>query len=357
MKVAIDYQTALGQKTGFGYYVKNLVENLEKIDKNSDYLLIKPNTEEDFSTLKRFYWDQVKVPLYAKKNKVELLHQPAFSAPIFYSEKMVVTVCDLISVFFGQDIPFISRQYFGKWMPFTYRKADHIIAISEQTKKDIIKFLAFPEEKITVIYLGADEKYFKQPEKSKIEVVKKKFQTGKNYFIHVGTINPRKNLEFLVKAFSNIVHENNNWNLVIAGKKGWYYDNLFKLVAERGLEKRVIFTGYVDDDEKHQLYWGAGAFVFPSIYEGFGLPPLEAMSAGVPVISSCVSSMPEVVGEVGVLLDPHDEESWSKTMLEFTRLTYLRRKLSALSKERAKLFTWGKTARQTIEVYQKVVNE
>ncbi len=356
MKVAIDYQTALGEKTGFGFYVKNLVENLENIDKGNQYIRLSPKTEKDFTTINRFYWDQVTVPIMALKNKVDILHQPAFSAPLLYPGKIVVTIADLISVFYGHDIPIIPRQYFGRWMPFTYRKADHIIAISKQTKKDIVKLLSIPEEKITVIYLGADKKYFLHPDKEKIETIKKKFKTGNKFFLHVGTINPRKNLEFLVKAFSNIVGENDNWNLVITGKKGWYYDNLFKLVKDKGLEQRVIFTGYVDDNEKHVLYWGAGALVFPSVYEGFGLPPLEAMSAGVPVISSSTSSMPEVIGDAGILLDPADEESWSKTMLELTRLSDLRRKLSVLGIERAKQFRWEETARQTIEVYHKVLS-
>lgn len=357
MKVAIDYQTALGEKTGFGFYVKNLVENLEKIDKENQYIKLKPKTEKDFSTINRFFWDQMTVPAMAIKKKVDILHQPAFSAPLLYPGKIVVTIADLISVFYGHDIPIIPRQYFGRWMPFTYRKADHIIAISKQTKKDIVKLLSIPEEKITVIYLGADKKYFIRPKKEKVEAAKQKFKTGKNYFLHVGTINPRKNLEFLVKAFSNTVLDNDNWNLVISGKKGWYYDNLFKLVKDKGLEQRVIFTGYIDDSEKHALYWGAGALVFPSVYEGFGLPPLEAMSAGLPVISSSTSSMPEVIGEAGILLDPNDEDGWSKTMLELTRLSDLRRKFSSLGRERAKKFDWDETARQTIEVYRKVLSK
>src|SRR3972149_7037454 len=160
MKIAIDAQTTLGQKTGFGFYVKNLVDALAKVDPKNEYILIKPQSEKDFRTLKRFWWDQVVFPWKARKARVGLVHQPCFSAPLLYPGKVIVTCHDLISVFFPENLPFFARFFYARWMPFSYRKADLIIADSLHTKKDIISLLKIPAQKIRVIHLAVS-KYFK----------------------------------------------------------------------------------------------------------------------------------------------------------------------------------------------------
>ena len=155
-KIGIDVQTTLGQKTGFGYYVENLVKELQNIKDGVGYELISPGSKNDFSTPQRLVWDQFILPKIAREKGVDLLHQPAFSAPIFFSKPVVVTIHDLIAIKYGRDISFWSRQYFGRFMPFTYHFADHIMASSEYTKKDIMEVLKIPEEKITVAYLALD---------------------------------------------------------------------------------------------------------------------------------------------------------------------------------------------------------
>lgn len=356
MRIGIDIQTTLGEKTGFGFYVSNLVKHLKDIDNSNKYLLFKPETEEDFSAPQRFIWDQVKFPKLAKKNKVDILHQPCFSAPIFHDGmKIVVTIHDLIAIRFGKDIPFYSRQYFGRWMPFSYRYADEIIAVSEYTKKDIIKLLNIPDKKITVIPLAVDDCFKEIHDKEVINAVKNKYHITGNYLLHLGTINPRKNLEFLIEVFSAL--EDNNLKLVITGKKGWYYEGLFDLVKKLGLEDRVIFTGYIDDEDKPALYNGASIFLFPSIYEGFGLPPLEAMACGTPVICSNTSSIPEVVGSAGILISPTDKLCWVREIKKVLEDKQIYNALSKKALIQATKFSWDRCAKQTIQIYEKLYHE
>lgn len=354
MKIAIDAQTTLGQKTGFGFYVKNLTEALIKIDKSDKYNLVKPNTDKDFTTLKRWWWDQVSFPQKARKERVKLLHQPCFSAPIFYKGKVIVTCHDLISVFFPENLPLVSRLFYSKWMPFSYRKATLIIADSEHTKKDLMALLKIPASKIRVIHLATSKEFRPIKAKKNLNQICRKYHTGKYYFLHVGTLEPRKNLEFLVRSYSLIARDISE-NLVITGKKGWYYEGLFALVKQLKLEDRVIFTGYVDERDLPALYSGASALVFPSLYEGFGLPPLEAMACGTPVISSNTSSLPEVIGSAGILLPPRDERKWAKNMLKIIKDKGLAMTLKKMGPIQARRFSWEETARKTVEVYREAL--
>lgn len=358
MKIAIDTQTTLGRKTGFGFYVSNLIANLERIDKKNRYYFLKPATEADFSTPKRWLWDQLTIPRLAREVRADILHQPCFSTPVFYRGKVVVTIHDLISVFFGYNIPFWSRQFFGKWMPFTYRFADHLIAVSQHTKEDAVRVLGIKPERITVIHEAADAKYHLIKDKAALRRTCQRYGIGRGPFIlHVGTLEPRKNLPFLVRAFAKAKPEIGETKLVIIGKKGWYYDGLFRLVNQLQLDSEVIFTGYVEDDDVPALYNAASLFTFPSQYEGFGLPPLEAMACGTPVISSNTSSMPEVVGQAGILLPPKDEEQWAAAIVRVINSPALAAELSAKGLKQAKKFSWEKCARETIAVYQRVAKE
>jgi len=380
MRIAIDIQTTLGKPTGFGFYVSNLVEALKKKADSStklppssvkaDYgraggmtrggdlelVLVKPDTENDFSTPQRFFWDQFTYPKKARNERVDLLHQPCFSAPLSFKNPIVVTIHDIISILFPETIPFASRMFYSKWMPFSYRKAKKIITISNSTKRDIIRVLGIAEDKITVIPLGYDKKIEKKLDKSEIENVRKNNKLPENYLLHIGTLEPRKNLDFLIEVFSEVIKKDkSDLHLVITGKKGWYYEGLFEKVKQLSLEEKVIFTGYVDEQDKAAIYQGAKVFTFPSIYEGFGLPPLEAMAAGVPVISSDTSSMPEVVGKAGILLSPHDKSGWVKAIREVSGSEKLRKEMIAKNLEQVKHFSWDKTAEKTIEVYREAI--
>ncbi len=352
MKIGIDTQTTLGQKTGFGFYVSNLVRELKAIGSHR-YLLFAPDSEHDFSAPQRLAWDQFGLPSRARGAKVDILHQPAFSAPVFYPGKVVVTVHDLIAIFFGEEIPFFSRQYFSRWMPFSYRFADHIIAVSQNTKRDIVKILGFPEQKVTVIYEAASTSYRPVRDRSAIGRVQAKYKTGNEYLLHIGTLNPRKNLSFLIDIFAKLIEGKSMLNLVIAGKPGWYYEGLFTQVQRLGLTGRVKFIGYVPENDKAALLSGAFAFVFPSRYEGFGLPVLEAMACGCPVVAANVSSIPEVVGDSGILLPLEDKTAWVRALRSLNRPGRTT-KLRVTGLKQAQKFSWHKAAQQTIAVYEKI---
>lgn len=351
-------QTTLGQKSGFGFYVDNLVKNIKKIDQSNQYVLIKPGTNKDLSTPKRIIWDQFGFPLQANLKRVDIIHQPCFSAPIFSFAKKVVTIHDLISMNFPENIPRFSRMFYSQWMPFTYRFADHYIAISKHTKKDILRLLKLDPSKITVIYEAADESYMpltKKADLEKVAKVREKYKLPEKYILHIGTLEPRKNLIFLVKVFAEAIKDKKiPHSLAIAGKKGWYYEELFKLVDDLGLADRVIFTGYIDDEDKSYLYNGSSLFAFPSVYEGFGLPPLEAMSCGVPVMTSSTSSLPEVVDKAGVLLPPNNKNLWVRNMKRVLKSSKVQKEMSEASLIQAAKFSWQKTAEQTLEVYNKL---
>ena len=358
MKVAIDMQTTQGQKTGFGFYVENLVRNLERIDRKNDYVKLFSPHDTDFNSTKRWWWDQVAVPRKANALHADLLHQPAFSAPALFKGPVVVTIHDLIAIHFPDSIPLGSRLYFGKWMPYSYRFADHMIVISEHTKQDVMELLKIPEEKLTVIYEAVDSSFRPNQDADQLAAVRKKYNTGDNFLLHVGTLNPRKNLEFLVTVFAAVRKKvRADWKLVITGKKGWYYEGLFEAVQRLGLERSVVFTGYIDDREKPLLYNAASIFTFPSLYEGAGLPPLEAMSCGVPTISSNTSSLPEMVGKGGILLSPTDAQGWTNALVSLMTDVSLRREIGGRGKKQARRFSWERTARETVRVYERVYRD
>jgi glycosyltransferase involved in cell wall biosynthesis len=217
-----------------------------------------------------------------------------------------------------------------------------------------VRILGIDPKLITVIYLAHDSSF--RPVKSQLTISEtlKRYHISQPYLLHVGTLNPRKNLQFLIQVFAEVSKRQPPLSLVMTGKFGWYYEGLFSLVKSYGLEKKVIFTGYVADQERQALYSGAKIFTFPSLYEGFGLPPLEAMACGAPVVASNVSSIPEVVGEAGITLAPTDLGGWSRAITEIIDRPSLYRRLSLQSLHQAKKFSWQKTARQTIAVYEQV---
>ncbi len=359
MKVAIDVQTTVGQKVGMGSYVSNLVRWLKKIDLKNEYRLISPTSASDLNSLRRFFWDQARFPLRSLEARAEIVHQPAFSVPILFPGKKVVTIHDLIVFHFPKNIPLGSRLYFSRWMTFSYRFADAIIADSNHAKKDIVELLKFAPEKINVIPLAASETFRPIRDKTLLARIRHRYQTGDQFILHVGTLEPRKNLEFLVRVFADCVRNRPTLahNLVIAGKAGWYFENLFELTERLGLSDRVRFTGYVRELDLPTLYSAAELFVFPSLYEGFGLPPLEAMASGTPVLVSNNSSLPEVVGRAGLLVETNNRTVWQKAVEGLLLNRSLRAKMTEAGLKQAARFSWQKTAEKTVDVYSAVARK
>lgn len=372
MRIAIDVQATIQQKSGIGQYAEALIKHLDR--ERHTYFFLKPtprhsresgNPERDLSTLQRIYWESFQLPYEAKKAKADLIHTVGFSAPRLGSCKVVSTVHDFI----GKVLPnrFLNlgwgaRFYWKHWLPSSFKKADHIIASSENTKRDILRFLSYPENQISVIHLAADACFRKIDKKEALDVISAKFvipaKAGipfKEFILSVGTLEPRKNLKNLISAYSILPREiRKSYPLVIIGKPGWGGDELSRLVRELSLDQDIHFIGYVETDALVFFYNAATLFVYPSLYEGFGLPLVEAMSCGTPVISSNISSIPEVVSDAALLVDPSDPLGLADAMKSLLLDFSLRKILSERGLSRSKAFSWERVAKLTTGVYESV---
>ncbi|NMB84444.1 glycosyltransferase family 4 protein [Candidatus Roizmanbacteria bacterium] len=299
----------------------------------------------------RIFWSQFFLPLrlYLKKD-IDIFFSPAHYAPRFCSVPYVVTIHDLAYLYYPDE--FLKKDLYKlkKWTSYSLKNAASVIAVSQSTKKDILKNYPVPENKIKVIYNGYEKKL-----KNKIALKRLKETNGKQPFIlYVGTIQPRKNIDTLIKAFADFKRENEEYKLIIAGKKGWLFESVFDLVNELGLSDSVYFTDYISDRQLAYLYQNAFCLVLPSFYEGFGIPVLEAMSFGCPVIASFSSSLPEVGGDACLYFNPKNLKDLSDKLRLLKKDGGLRSQLTKKGKLRIKLFSWKDCAEQTLNVLKSV---
>jgi glycosyltransferase involved in cell wall biosynthesis len=296
------------------------------------------------------------VPFDITTKKADIFHGTNFTYTPIVKGKTVITIHDLAYMKYPETTSERIYKHHSNWVPWSARKCDRIIADSHQTKADITELLGIPGEKIDVIHLAADER-FRPMSTNEVRPVLDKYHLPPNYILFVGTLEPRKNLLGLLKAYYAL-KQNCDYSekLVIVGAKGWKFSPIFQWIEEKALQEDVIFTGFVDDADLPALYNGSAVFVLPSIYEGFGLPILEAMNCGIPVIASNRSSIPEVAGSAGILLDPEDHENWAMEMHQMLTVSDQRKNYSALSLEQGKKFTWKRTAYETKQVYDKLLN-
>ncbi|MFS0555802.1 glycosyltransferase family 4 protein [Brevibacillus sp. 179-C9.3 HS] len=289
------------------------------------------------------------------KEKIDLFHGTNFTILPTTKAKSVVTVHDLAYMIYPETTSEKIYNHHMKWVPYSVNEANRVIADSSQTKQDIMKLLHVPEEKIDVVYLAADP-MFKPMSPLECEYVRERYVLPGKYVLYVGTIEPRKNLMTLIRAFDKMKKRGHiEEKLVIVGAKGWKFSPIFELMKECQLENDVIFLGYVNDEDLVSIYNGATSLVLPSVYEGFGLPLLEAMQCGIPVLGSNVSSIPEVIGDAGILVEPMDIDSWVDSIENVVSDKQLHQRLVSKSLERAAQFSWNKVAEQTIEVYNKTL--
>jgi glycosyltransferase involved in cell wall biosynthesis len=285
---------------------------------------------------------------------VDLFHATDHLLPYFRRIKSVFTLHELIFLFYPEAHKPLNRWFLTLMMPRFLRAADAVIAASECTKRDAIRFYGIPEEKITVIYEGVNPR-FRPADPEAIAAVRARYSLPERFILYVGTIEPRKNLTALLEAYAIIQARNTQHAILFVGKRGWLYEGFFRRLRELGLEDRVIFTGYVPDEDLPAIYSAADLFVFPSLYEGFGLPVLEAMACGTPVVCSNTSSLPEVAGDAAILVDPTDVRALAAAMERALTDEHLRAEIRARGLGRAGHFTWEKAARGTLEVYLRVM--
>jgi len=381
MRIGIDCRTILnpkaGNRAGIAHYTYYLVKSLLALNKLDEFVLFFDHSARDIvkeflepnSTIRFFSFSQYRryLPfvyshlfsaINVRREKLDVFHSPANVVPLGYRGPFTVTIHDL-AIYRHPEL-FPSKQGFSvKYLvPKTVQRADRIIAVSESTKRDVQEFFEIPEEKISVVYEGVLYERFNTTNKEEIEKLRAQFGITGNFLLFVGTLEPRKNLIRLLEAFYLLLERSSGFKdsvqLVVTGAKGWLYDSIFEEVESRKFGQRVIFTGYLNAAEIAALYVNAYAFVYPSLYEGFGLPVLEAMAAGTPVITSNVSSMPEIAGSAALLLDPIDIEGLSSAIERVLGDPELRSELSRKGRMQAKRFSWKRCAEETLAVYRSV---
>ncbi len=375
MNIWIDgFEANVPQRLGSGQVAFELLRNLEKIDKKNSYTILlasdplfdlpaeREGWEYKILKIKKFK-TYIGIPweLYSSKQKPDVIFSPTHYGPIFSPVKRVIMIFDLAFLKFKNMFKPRDLYQLTLWTKISIKKAAKIITISNYTKKDIQSIYGINKEKIVLAYPGYDSEIFKPiNNRQKIEEVKQKYKISKNYIIYIGTIQPRKNLPRLIEAFSRVVKSIPDLQLVIVGKttglgrQGWMFEETLQAPKRFDIEDKVIFTGFASSEDLPYLINGAVAFVQPSLYEGFGIPVVEAMACGVPVLTSKSSSLPEVVGSAGLTFDPESVTQIEQAIRVISTDKKLREKLVKLSLKQAKKFSWQKMAKETLRVLENV---
>jgi glycosyltransferase involved in cell wall biosynthesis len=301
-------------------------------------------------------WTHLRLSLEIAVHPPEILFVPAHVLPLVHPRHSVATVHDLGFMYYPEAHRAADRRYLAWSTAWNARRSAAVLADSQATRADLVREYRVAESKVHVVYLGRDEGLAPVRERAALDGVKARYGIGKRYLLYVGTLQPRKNLSRLVEGFARLATtpEMLDVQLVLAGKRGWLYEELFSEVRRRSLEGRVLFPGFVAEDDLAALYSGALGYVFPSLYEGFGIPVLEAQACGVPVMTSNNSSLPEVAGDAALLVDPADVDAIADAMLRLATDDALRAELVKRGLANVKRFSWEKCARETLEVLESV---
>jgi len=370
----IDARSMDKRQSGVGNYVSNLIQGLKSANKKHRYAVmvtfkqaaVLPDYFKEFEIYTVPFssenhvmgdpWEFILLPRLLRNNAIDIFHGPAFMAPPFHRGfQSVATIHDLVAFHHPHTIPMKYAFYMRFLIKLMVSRAGGVITDSEFIRNEIIKMFHVDEKKVFAIPIAASEMFKPVEDKSRIEKLKELYGINKRYFLHVGNIEPRKNLINLFRACDRIWERlGPDFQLVVVGKKGWLYKEIFDTLSGTKCAHDVVFTGYVYEEDIPALYSGADFFIFPSIYEGFGLPILEAMRCGTPVITSNVSSMPEVAGDAALYVDPRKTEDIAEKILELAYNKTLREKMREKGFQQAAKFSWEKTARKILNVYEKV---
>jgi len=380
MKIAFDALPLLGRMTGIGHCEAGQIQALTAMHPEHEYTLnyfairhlqecakslkpyLKPNVTARHSFCSAYGYRAIStfVPVpyslfFGKQN--DLTHFFNYIVPPHVEGKTVVTIHDMVYKAFPETVRGRTKQMLDWGLIPSMKRADRIITDSDFSKSEIIKYYPEFQDKIRVVYCGVNtEKFHPVTDFEKIAKVREKYHIPEKYFLYLGTIEPRKNLERLIQAYSAFVKEYDNpASLVLAGGKGWMYEGIFEKVQSLQLQNHVIFTQYIDEADLCALMSGAMAFTFPSLYEGFGMPPLEAMSCGTPVLVSSSASLPEVVGESAVIVKADSVQSIQEGLHQMHDNSHLRERLHHEGLERAKKFSWEHSANELYKVYQEIL--
>ncbi len=300
----------------------------------------------------RILWEQALQPWAVRRAEVDLLHSPVYVGPLVSACPFVVTIHDLSFLFFPQSFRAMNRNYLQTFTRLSVRRAQRVIAVSESTKRDLVQLYGLSPAKVDVVHNGVDDSFRPLPA-DQVTAFRRRAGLPDRFILFVGTLEPRKNVVHLVEAYALLPKERPP--LFLVGGKGWFYDEIFARVEALNLSGEVHYVGYVPAGDLPMWYNAADLFVYPSLYEGFGLPPLEAMACGTAVVASTASSLPEVVGEAGLLVDPSDTEALATAMEQVLSDRGVQEQMQAASLAQAQSFSWAETARRTVASYRRAL--
>ena len=380
MKIALELQPCLKNKSGIGIYTYELAKRLQQypdcqlVGEIFNFLNRNDITQDiggiefpkQICTLLSYgiyrrLWHTLPIKYNSLfKETAQIHHFFNFIVPPRIEGKIINTIHDLTFLLYPETMSEANLKRITRDIEYSIKCSEKIVTISESSKKDLISKLHIPDQDIEVIYPGVDYEFYATTHTANDRArVRERYRLPNAYILYMGTLEPRKNIESIVKAFSlfreQSGQEMEQVKLVLAGKKGWMYESIFEQVKCLGLEDEVYFTDYVKEEDKPIIYSEAKLFVFPSLYEGFGIPPLEAMAASVPVIASNTSSLPEVMGDAGVMVEPKDVQAIASHMYDILNNDEYAKDLIEKGLQQAKKFNWDDSAQKLYELYQNVL--
>jgi glycosyltransferase involved in cell wall biosynthesis len=371
LRIGIDATALPSQPVGAGNYIIQFIRSLADLEPPENLIVIaqprgqtlidQPGIRVDWlivperSPAARLVWEQVELFRLARKLNLNLLHSLHYTRPFWLPCASVVTFHDLTFMIAPHLHTRSKRWFFPIAMRMSARRADALTAVSENTRQDAIRLLGVPPEKITTTPLGVDSSFQVIQDQLLLSQVRERYHLPEQFILYVGQVEPRKNLPLLVRAYRALIDQGATPPLIIAGGFGWGYEQVLKEIEALGLQEHIRFLGYVPQSDLPVIYNLASLFVYPTLYEGFGLPALEAMACGVPVVTTEVASLPEVVGDAAVLVPPGDQQALVTAMKEVLSDPGLRLELSRRGPTRASRFTWKRTAQLTLQVYRQTL--
>lgn len=368
MKIGINGRFLAAKRTGVQRAAYNLIRSLVAIDRVNEYVLFTtsdqinnpdwnyPNVKivmsriREGESLRNYFWEQFTLPRLARRYNVDVLHSPANLGPLFYRGRSVVHIHDLCFIVNPQWYSFTFRTVYNFLVPRLAKRAAKVITNSNNSRNDLLQFCDLSAERVAQVYWAVDELFLNQSQKPE---TKPKLDVD-DYILYVGSLEPRKNIGNLLEAYQSLrqAHPNLKTKLVLIGGESPVFAEVRLKV--KNFKEDVLFKGFVNDDQLRDYYRGARLFVYPSFYEGFGLPPLEAMASGIPVVTTMTSSIPEVVGDAALMVNPHDANQLADTIYRAMVDEPLRQQLVARGFKQVAKFTWQRVARNTLAAYYEV---
>jgi glycosyltransferase involved in cell wall biosynthesis len=356
------------RRAGISHYVEQVLSQLGQIDRSNRYSVyttrgldqralglpdnfrVIPSRFPTINPRVRIPWEQLLAPLLLRRSGADLFHGVHSVVPVSCPVPSVVTVHDLAFIRFPQTFRAYNRIYLDVATRLSVQRATRILVVSEHTRREVIGLLGVAPERV-VVTPNAVREHFRPPDPAVLEAFRARKGLPERFVLYVGTLEPRKNLTTLLEAYAQVAQRQVT-PLLVGGGKGWLYDAVFQRLEALGLRERVHFVGYLDEEELPLWYAAATVFVFPSIYEGFGMPPLEAMACGTPVVASNTSSLPEVVGDAGLTVSPYDPAALAAAISRVLDDADLRQELRERGLRQARAFSWRVTAERTLAAYE-----